>query len=773
MPLQLLQFKPKIIKDTTEYTAGKNGPFWVDCNLVRFQDGFPAKMGGWEKDLIKGINPAGNPNDTEATPHGVGRKMLFWRALSDSKDRIILGTHNHLYVIQDGILYDITPLRASVDNLSNPLTTVDESAIVTVAHTSHGAKDGDWIVMESATATNGIAADDLNRKSGYQITYVDANSYRITAPNDATSSGTGGGTSLDVRYLIGADAGLGTQSATPALGWGTSTWSDSTWGTPRSVSTTSVVMENSLWHISLWGEDILAGVRNYALYFWDTSGGAGSRSVLISSLGGASNVPTKARTSIVSFPDRHYVCGGVNTLGSSTIDEMLVRWSDQEDYTDWTPTSTNTSGDQRLQVGNKIVSMISTREETLISTDQAIYGMTFVGAPFTFSFRLLATNSEAAGINTMVDVDGTVYWMGNNNFYKYDGAVKEIPCPIQLYIFNRIDETYKEKTVCGHNKKYKEIIWFYPSKNKRYTLNIGASSNITPVTLGLPYCGITWPTPGSQSWEVGDAVWIAKNTSGDSIFNKFSKNGSSARAFITKITDQNNIEVEIDPVNYVNDQEVIITGTGEWAYITKQVTIESSVNDKRAAINSITTLTDSSHPENDNYVCYNYEQDVWTFGNLGRSCWLDSFGSRTKPFAFDKDGILYDHETGTTANGSAMNAYIESSPQELTSSGNEVQLIDRIVPDVNIGDSTSLNLYLKASKSPFSLPSSGGVRTGDVSVKGPLVVSYNNTGSLSSTERVSTRARGRQISLKIQSKGTDDQWALGTFRVNTKQDGLR
>jgi hypothetical protein len=96
---------------------------------------------------------------------------------------------------------------------------------------------------------------------------------------------------------------------------------------------------------------------------------------------------------------------------------MLVRWSTQEDFTKFAPTATNTAGDQRLEVGTKIVAVANGREETIISTDEAIYGMTFVGPPFTFSFRLLATDSGAAGMNTMISVDGNVFWMGKRNFF--------------------------------------------------------------------------------------------------------------------------------------------------------------------------------------------------------------------------------------------------------------------------------------------------------------------------------------------------------------------
>ena len=166
MPLQLLQFNAGIVKDITEYTAGKNGPFWVDGNLVRFEDGYASKIGGWAKEDIEGLTVSGGASGVAENPKGVGRKMLFWRALSDGKDRIVLGTHSHLYIIQDGLLYDITPLRKTTNNLSNPLATTDGSTTVTITDSSHGAKNGDFVVIESATATGGIAADDLNRKSG-------------------------------------------------------------------------------------------------------------------------------------------------------------------------------------------------------------------------------------------------------------------------------------------------------------------------------------------------------------------------------------------------------------------------------------------------------------------------------------------------------------------------------------------------------------------------------------------------------------------------------
>ena len=706
MPLQLLKYNPGIVKDITEYAAGKNGPYWVDSDLVRFKNGYPEKLGGWEKDQINALDPAGTITSTEVAIEGIARRMVYWRANSDGEDRLIVGTHNHLLIVENGALYDVTPLRdesntatttgealdnsetsidlvsvtgfttagaikvdseiitytgissltltgctrgtnstsaAAHDNgavatqvLINPITTADESAIVTITDTAHGATTGDWVVISGAAATGGISANDFNNYYGYQITVVNANTYTITLPSAATSTvSAGGGLTVVIDYLIGIEDGLGAQSSDPALGWGVGGWGESTWGTPRALTSSDVSLDNSSWNIDLWGEDVIATVRNGAIYYWDTSAGVTNRAVLVSSLASSDNVPNIARTAVVSFPDRHFIAGGCQAYvagGGGDVDNMLVRWSTQEDFSSWGPTATNTAGDQRLQVGTKIVAMLAAREETIISTDEAIYGMTFVGGNFVFSFRLLATNAGAAGLNTMISIDGNVFWMGKRNFFSYDGIVKEIPCSVQHYVFDRMQTRYIDKVVTGHNKKFKEITWFYVSDENTVTIN----------------------------------------------------------------------------------------------------------------------------PENDSYVTYNYAENAWTVGSMDRSVWSDSFGARTVPFAFDPDGYLYSHETGTSADGSAMNSYIEGSPREITQNGQDLYMVDKVVPDVTMSSNTNLFLYMNTRKYPNA----------PETIKGPFTIT-------SSTEKVSTRAKGRQIALKFQSTGTTDDWTLGDFRINSREDGLR
>jgi hypothetical protein len=634
MPLQLMQIKPGIVKDITQYAAGKNGPYWIDGNFIRFKNGYAEKIGGWLKEAYDAVDVNGDITENETTIQGIARNMISWRANTDGEDRIAIGTHNHLYLIVNNALYDITPLRKTTNNLSNPLSTTEDSTTVTVTDTSHGASDGDFVVIEEATAVGGIDADTLNRVEGYQITYIDANSYSITVPTAASSTATGGGTSLDVKYLIGVQDGLGQQSADPALGWGVGSWGGSTWGTPRATSVSDVKLENSQWSLNLWGEDLLATVRNGQIYYWDVSNGESTRATLVSAEADATSVPITNRISIISFPDRHLVCMGTDPIGSlGNIDPMLVRWSNQENFAQWQPTVTNTAGDQRLEVGTKIIGAVSAKDETFIATDEAAYGMSFIGPPFVFSFRLLATNCGAGGKNTIMAVDNTVYWMGKSSFFIYDGIVKDLPCSVQYFVFDRMQLDYIDKTVVGHNKKYNEITWFYVS------------------------------------------------------------------------------------------------------------------NDNSAGTNN---------PEPDSYVTFNYQELAWSIGTLNRTVWSDAFGVRKVPFAFDETGILYNHETGTSDNGSAMNSFVESSAMEISQGGDNTFLVDKIIPDLTATSDTSLAVTLKTRKYP---------NAPDIT-KGSFAVTNQ-------TEKISTRAKGRQMTMKIESSGTDDSWQLGDFRLNVREDGLR
>ena len=834
MPLQLLKYQPGVVKDISEYAAGKNGPFWVDSDLVRFKNGYPEKLGGWVKEQINALDTAGAITNTATSIEGIARRMVFWRADSDGEDRLAVGTHNHLLIIENGAVYDITPLRdetnaatttsEALDNsetgidlvsvagftaagaviigseiityssissltltgctrgtnstsaaahdsgatvtqvLINPITTADESTTVTITNTAHGAKVTDWVVISGAAATGGVTADVLNSMAGHQITeIVNANSYKIVVPSAATSTvSAGGGLTVVIKYLIGADAGMGAKGAVPALGWGVGGWGLEGWSDPRSSNLEGVFLDNTSWNLSLWGEDLIASVRGGAIYYYDTSAPITNRASLVSAISGAESVPTVARITTVSFPDRHFIVGGAQAYvagGGGDVDNMLVRWSSQEQFEKFAPTATNTAGDQRLQIGTKIVAMVAAREETIISTDEAIYGMTFVGGNFVFSFRLLSANSGAAGLNTMISVDGNVFWMSKDgNFYQYDGIVKELPCPVREYVFGRMQTRYIDKVNVGMNKSHEEITWFYVSNDLRYELNISEVSIVDDVLAAQSFCGTGFPFPGKSIFEVGDTLWISTDTFGNGIFGLRTIPLLGCNVIVEEITSSGNLIVRLNPINGFN-QIASVLDTDKWKFVSKAIN-RFATEDVRAEINSVTPGANTGdNPEPDSYVTYDYGDNVWSIGSMPRTVWSDAFGARDLPFAFDPDGYLYNHETGTTADGASMNAFIETSPQEIDGSGNDLQLIDKIVPDANLGDNTTLNVHLIAKKYAQSQPQ-------DVVTRGPLPMT-------TITNKISTRIKGRQVAVRFQSGGRTDEWELGTFRVNSRKDGLR
>jgi hypothetical protein len=446
MPLQTFAIQQGIVKDVPEYTAAKVGPFWIDSDKIRFVNGQPEKIGGWEKITT---SPTTLTSSDNLDP-GVCRALANWRSLA-GVDYVAIGTDKQLLLEQAGSLYDITPARASATLGSDPITTTSGSSTVTVTHTSHGATTGEIVSFSGADEVNNITLS-----GAYELTKVNANSYTVVDSATADGSGAGGGSSVVATYLIGADEGMLVSSATLNYGWGTGTWGASTWGTERAAS--GVNQELSQWSLSLWGEDLVATVHNFKTYVWDASNGTNTRAVVVS----ASEV-TKSRSTTISFPDRHVISLGSYSTSASAQDPMLLRWSDQESTSTWTASASNTAGSQRLQIGTKIVCAVPSREETFIATDEAVYGMQFVGPPFTFQFRLLGNNCGAISQNSMLSESDVVYWMGRKNFFAFDGQVKEMPCSVQDYVFDGLNIQQYQKIFVGFVRQYKEVIWFYVS----------------------------------------------------------------------------------------------------------------------------------------------------------------------------------------------------------------------------------------------------------------------------------------------------------------------
>ena len=443
MPLTKLQIAPGIDKQNTEYGAeGK----WVDCDNVRFRYGLPEKIGGWTK-------------VTSDALVGATRAILTYSALNGVK-YAIYGTNKKLYAYSENNYADITPTRSTGTGNITQFGTTNTSSTVTVTDSSHGALIGDFVTIASVSgAVGGISAANLQGEFEI-LTVPNANTYTIEAKAAATS--TANGSTANATYQINTGAAV----SLFGYGWGAGTWSTSTWNTTRSGLTGAdgVLLQSAKWALDNWGEDVLSLQFDGGLFYWDTSSGLSSN---VASTTNVSNAPTKSRFMLVSGDDRHVICFGTETtIGTtSTQDNMFLRWSSQETTNTWTPTATNTAGSFRLTDGNQINTAVRSRGAVMVWTDTALYQMQFIGAPLTFGFKQIGSNCGAVGINAAVDVSGTSFWMSDDSFFLYDGAVKKIPCTVQDHVFDDINPNAKQDVFCAANSDFNEVMWFYPSAN--------------------------------------------------------------------------------------------------------------------------------------------------------------------------------------------------------------------------------------------------------------------------------------------------------------------
>tara|TARA_R110002012_G_scaffold16796_1_gene64251 strand:+ start:732 stop:2588 length:1857 start_codon:yes stop_codon:yes gene_type:complete len=618
MALKKLSLKAGINRENTRYTS-EGG--WYECDKIRFRQGTPEKIGGWRRISTN-------------TFEGVCRSIWNWVTLG-SQNLVGVGTNLKFYIENGGAYYDITPLRKPASNLTNPFAVTQGSTTVVVTDTSGGYLAEDYVTFSNASAVGGLT---LNGE--FQIVeLLTTTTYTITAPTAGQSSATGGGT-VSAAYQIN----VGPAFAVPLVGWGASSWGSGQWGT-GSESTEDLRQ----WSQANFGEDLIFGPRGGTLYFWDANavGGLNSRGVELSSVAGASNVPTIHNLTLVSDISRFVFCFGSNELGGTTLNPMLVRWSDQEDATNWTPSASNQAGDLILSNGTEIVAAKQARQEVLVWTDSALYSLQYVGAPAVWTAQLVGENISIASQNAVAYANGIAYWMGRDKFYMYDGRTQPLRCDLRKFIFNDFNALQYPQVFAGTVESYHEIWWFYCSAG-------------------------------------------------------------------------------------------------------------STVADK--------------------YVVYNYLDDIWYYGNMSRSAWLDS-GLRGNPLAATYSNNLVDHEEGVddeeTGNITAIAAHVESAQFDLDD-GHQFMFIWRVMPDISFDGSTSNSPSVSMSLLPLANSGSG--------YNNPLSEGGSNSAAVTRTAttpvekftgEVFTRVRGRQMAIKIESSETGVTWQLGSPRIDMRPDGRR
>ena len=622
MPLKKLQLKPGLNRETTRYTT-EGG--WYDCDKVRFRSGTPEKIGGWER-------------ISAATYLGVCRSLWNWITLANL-NLLGVGTNLKFYLESGGDYYDITPIRLTA-TLTNPFTATLSSSVITVTHAAHGCGTGDFVTFSGAAGLGGnITAAVLNQE--YQVTVLGVNTYTITVAATAIAADVtgspGGGAAVSAAYQIDS----GPAFSVPLTGWGAGSWGSGSWGI------TSATDSMRLWSQSNFGEDLIFNPRGGGIYYWDASSGLTARGVELSSLAGASSVPTIANFVFVSDISRFVFAFGTTDYLSTAYDPMLVRWSDQENAVSWAPSATNQAGSVRLSHGSEIISCLQARQEIIVWTDSALYALQYLGAPEVWGSQLMGDNISIAGPNATALASGVVYWMGIDKFYKYDGRIETLRCDLRQYIFDDFNSAQRAQVVCGTNEGFNEVWWFYCSANS-------------------------------------------------------------------------------------------------------------------------TTV--------DKYVVYNYGEDIWYYGTMARTAWLDS-GLRTHPLAATYDNNLVDHELGvddnTTGVPVAIESYITSSEFDIDD-GHNFSFIYRMLPDVTFRGSTAASPNATMYLLPLANSGSGYTNPASVAGTNSAVVTRIATVPIEEfTGQVFTRVRGRQMAIKMESTGLGVQWQLGSPRLDLRPDGRR
>ena len=488
MALTQIKFAPGIDKQNT--SVGAEGR-WVDSNNVRFRYGLPEKVGGWSS-LV---------TDTIV---GVSRKLHAFVDL-DGNRYVAIGTDKFLLLYFEGQLFDITPVKTTITAAT--IATINGSATCTLTTSSdHGMNVGDIVQFNDVTlpAGTGYTAADFEDKNFQIITVPSTTTFTITQTENATGTVATGG---DIDLIPYEPVGPRAQSY--GYGWGIDTWGSGAWGEAASAS--DVSLEPGLWSLDNFGEVLIATIANGKTFTWNAGAASATATRASTATSGfsTSNNPTASRVTLVSPTTRHLVhLGTETTIGDTTTqDDMFIRFSDQEDINDYAATAINSAGDFRLQDGTKIVGAIKAKETILVFTDNALYTMKFIGAPFTFGFEQVGTNCGLIGKNAVVEQDGVAFWISNNGFFLYDGTVKSLPCSVEDFVYDNFDTTKGQQVYAGLNNLYTEIVWYYPSQGSEYNdkyviYNYGEQVWYTGTEARTSWIdGIVYPKPFATKYD--------------------------------------------------------------------------------------------------------------------------------------------------------------------------------------------------------------------------------------------------------------------------------
>tara|TARA_R100000697_G_scaffold69318_1_gene81723 strand:+ start:4871 stop:7024 length:2154 start_codon:yes stop_codon:yes gene_type:complete len=525
MPLTNVQIAPGFNKQVTQ--TGAEGQ-WTDGDFVRFRYGLPEKIGGWEQIVNGKLVGAAREQFIWADLDGrryaaIGTNKLlvvyyegafyditpldtaltgctFTTANTSASVTVNKAAHN----LEPGDLFTFTsvtpPTGAGYSSsdfetntfqvvtvpTSDTFTITMASAAGTTVAASGSAQVNPYVKVGSLTQTYGFGWGTALWGGGQQV-FSTLNG----GLNDDTAGTGGSGTSITLASTTGFPS-TGTIKVGAEFISYTGTTSTELTGITRAVAGTrsahtsgagveyftgwgeaslsqTLSIDPASWSLDNFGQQLIATIKNGRSFSWNPinadSNALQTRAVVIS------NAPTASVMSLVSDRDRHlFMLGTETTIGSTgTQDKLFIRFSDQENISDYTATSINTAGSFRLDSGTKIVGAVKGKDYTLVLTNTAAYVIQFVGPPFTFSVRQVGSNCGAIGQHSIKYVNGVVYWMGEaGGFFVYDGTVKALPCLVEDFVFTTkgdnlgINYQNGESVYAGLYTLYEEVVWFYP-----------------------------------------------------------------------------------------------------------------------------------------------------------------------------------------------------------------------------------------------------------------------------------------------------------------------
>mgnify|MGYP003634230075 CR=1 FL=1 len=727
MPLSKLKFRPGINRDRTDL-AQTGG--WYDGNMIRFRDGYPEKLGGWQAETF--------------TPYVGDATKLFVYSIDTGAEIAGLATTKKIYIRAGTTLFDITPIRVtyttsttpSTDNCFTTNTTAGTEGQVLVTITGHGAETGDFVTFSGAVAVGGITAVQLNKE--FEVTVISDNTFTIQTAGTATSAATGGGTSIVAAFQIN----IGADASVAGYGWSAGTWSRGVWG---GASVTPAIVNVRLVFMDHFNNDLVFNLNDEGpIYYWTYNATFSNRAVLLSSLPGAIAVPTGTEKTLFA-PSGHLLALGATEYSETSTAGVTIAGLVSVGTTATATTATAhglSTNDWVYLYGQTPTAYSGTYQITVAST-----------TTFTYTLPASAGTVTAVGAYQAIDYTTGDYDPMLIRFADVNADIGPKPEVWRPELANSAGFLFiKEgsRIITGANVRQETLIWTDTSLSTLQFLG-------TAEVFGLQLLSSDTNIMGANAYASvnNNVYWMGTD-------NFFVYDG---RVNVLKCPLLRYIFEDINR----QQAQLVYGGTNKefneviWFYCSGGVTPSTSI---------------------DRYVIYNYRDDLWYYGQLNRTTWVDA-GVNTFPLA-TSGGYIYSHENGPN-NGQplgaaplAISSYIESAFMDIDE-GQFYMLTKRVIPDVDFTASQTVNPVTGATLVPavdmsIAVTKFPGAETQTTDVAGATLTRgvTTATGTIDQyTNQVFIRARGRQMNFKISSNTVGTQWQLGDSRVDAKPAGMR